>query len=239
MRRIDRWARWALVGILGALGTASCRQVRPDALPHPLPVDAWRAGEDVSPPASAGELSPEVSSDALEEPGIDRSKLDPRLLQEISLHAENTTLTQIILTLAKQAGANVTVDKEVTGETSVQFTRIPLVDAVEQLSRPFGYGLSASGLYLHVFKPTLETRVYQVNFPGASRKGDMKVTVSDRVIAASMPIPGATTGSSGSDTGSSTSIQTDASFNAWKDASGARWPTCVPCATGMTRSATF
>lgn len=205
--------RRALCAVL-VLGMA-CRSVPPGSLSHPTPVDAWRAGAEVA-PAPVTDEPPPAEIEPMAEPPLDRAKLDPRLKQEISLHAEAATLQQIILTLAKQAGANVSVEKDVVGETSVHFVKISLVDAVQQLLQPFGYGLRVDGAFIHVFKPTLVTRLYQVNFPQATRKGTLRVTVSDRVIAASAQIPGAV-GATQGDTGSSTSIETTVQVNVWRD----------------------
>src|SRR4051812_8541920 len=129
---------------LAIAGTLGCGTVKATAIPKPPSAEAWRAAAEIVPPVEPAIPEAEVQVDSgPEQPSFDRFKLDPKLLQEINLRADGQPLDQILLTLAKQAGANVTVDRDVQGATSVQFSHVPLIDAFENVVRPMGYALRA------------------------------------------------------------------------------------------------
>jgi type IV pilus assembly protein PilQ len=88
----------------------------------------------------------------------------------IFIQIENADIRQVIDLIAKQAGANVVIGKEVVGTVSVRFNGVPWQDALDVTVKTLGYTtVSEKHGVIRVVSPEklqdqLETRTYQLRF---------------------------------------------------------------------------
>lgn len=151
----------------------------------------------------------------------------PRAPQEerFSLALNNVPASQFFAAIASGTRYSMLVHPEVTGTISANLKDVTLFEALDAIRELYGYDYDVNGTRIYIKPPTLQTRVFSVNYLTANRRGtsDIRVTsgsVSDSSLggaAASTQgaLPGSTNPGTSTQTLNSSKISTTSSSDFW------------------------
>lgn len=187
------WGRVCVLAGVGLLwGCASDRALRtPD-------VGAAIRAEMAAPAAKESVAVPARVSDALAEPAAKAPPVaqEPRL----DLLVNNAQAREVFLAIVADTRYSMLMHPDVAGTLSVTLRGVTVTEALEAIRDVYGYDFKIDGRRITIFAPTLQTRVFTINYPNAQRLG-----VSDlRVASGAIPSSNASTGQS-----SANSVQND------------------------------
>lgn len=146
------------------------------------------------------------------EPVMDESYAFDDQLFSISVRA--TPLRDVLIALAKQTKLNVVLGSDVNGEEliSVEFDRLPLRSAMEEILQTFEYAYEISGNILRI--KSVETRILHFDYPliYSTSRSD----VGGDMLGSSGSASSSKNSGLNAEFSVSTSIEDDESLNIWK-----------------------
>ena len=179
------------IAVLSVAGCASTPPAKPprsvaisEALQPPEPVPAPVAAP-VAPVAA--EPAPLVAPDPNE--------------PHISIAMNNVPARQFFMALAAGTPYTMLVHTNVAGNLSAKLQNVTVPEALEAMRELYDFDITLQGRKITVRQPVMETRVFQVNYPTGSRKGNSDTRVaagslSDMPMNAALPgMPAPATGS--------------------------------------------
>lgn len=156
------------VGLLG--GCASDRPLRtPDvsaAIRAELPPD--RASKPVAVP-------PRISA-ALAEPAPPTVPLLPE--PKIDLLVNNAQAREVFLAIVADTRYSMLMHPDVGGKLSVTLRGVSVTEALEAIRDVYGYDFKMDGRRITIYAPTLQTRIFTVNYPNSQRLGSSELRVA-------------------------------------------------------------
>ncbi|OGB33803.1 MAG: hypothetical protein A3F78_20685 [Burkholderiales bacterium RIFCSPLOWO2_12_FULL_61_40] len=173
---------------------AGCAAERPLRTP-----DVSAAIRAELPPAAAKPAAvPARVSDALAEPAppVAPPPPEPRL----DLLVNNAQARDVFLAIVADTRYSMLMHPDVSGTLSVTLRGVTVQEALEAIRDVYGYDFKIDGRRITIYAPTLQTRIFTVNYPNSQRSGNSELHVSS----------GAGQSSS---TGSSTSTSSNAAGN--------------------------
>jgi MSHA biogenesis protein MshL len=172
----DSWRRAGagLVTVLGASLLSACA-----ALDRPLRTpdvsDAIRAElPPVTQPAPAA--VPAKVLEALAEPAPPRVVPPPE--PRLDLLVNNANAREVFLAIVADTRYSMLMHPDVTGTLSVTLRGVTVTEALEAIRDVYGYDFKIEGRRITVFAPTLQTRVFTINYPTSQRSGSSELRVS-------------------------------------------------------------
>ncbi|HEY8905777.1 MAG TPA: secretin N-terminal domain-containing protein, partial [Rhodoferax sp.] len=192
-------ARAGLVAAALALG--GCAADRP--LRTPSVSDAIRAA--VSMPAAAVTAAsvpvPARIADALVEPATPPVALPPE--PRIDLLVNNAPAREVFLAMVADTRYSMLMHPDVAGTLSVTLRGVTITEALEAIRDVYGYDFKMDGRRITIFAPTLQTRIFTINYPNSQRSGNSDLRVSSGSEGRSSGTSGSgSTSGGGSTTGS-------------------------------------
>lgn len=212
-----------LAGLLVILGGLSgCTADRP--LRTPSVSEAIRAEVPMpAPVAGAGVQVPARISDALAEPAPPTVPVLPE--PKIDLLVNNAQAREVFLAIVADTRYSMLMHPNVSGTLSVTLRGVTVAEALEAIRDVYGYDFKIDGRRITVYAPTLQTRIFTVNYPNSQRSGNSDLRVSSgggfqasSTSSAATSNPAANAGASQSD-GSRVSTSSKTDF--WAELSGA------------------
>ncbi len=144
---------------------------------------------------------------------------EPRL----DLLVNNAQAREVFLAIVADTRYSMLMHPDVTGTLSVTLRGVTVTEALESIRDVYGYDFRIDGRRITVFAPSLQTRIFTVNYPNSRRQGS-----SDLRVASG----GATTagGGSNSSSGSMAGRRTAPALPALPAAPASNWRTaaCPP-----------
>ena len=195
---------------LSALLLVGCAAERP--LRTPDVTEAVRA-ELVPSPAKPSAVVPAKVSDALAEPAPRAAPLpaEPRL----DLLVNDAQAREVFLAIVADTRYSMLMHPDVAGKLSVTLRGVTVKEALESIRDVYGYDFKIEGRRITVYAPTLQTRIFTINYPNSPREGRSELRIA----------AGGTASVSGSDTttavGSTAASTTDASQRSTNGQAGA------------------
>jgi MSHA biogenesis protein MshL len=173
-----------LCTLVGAAALAACAPIattNPAALPQTSPVQAL-----VNSPAAEAAMAarkvpaPAVAAPVAEVPPAPAAvAAAPRPSEpRMDLIVNNAPARDVFLALGADGRYNVLVHPDLTGTVSVTLRRVTLQEALEALRDVYGYDFRVEGRRITVFPPTLQSRVFVINYLIGQRSGRSDVRVS-------------------------------------------------------------
>lgn len=160
-----------LVMSLGVL--AGCAADRP--LRTPAVEDAMRA--ELSPaPVAAPVAVPARITDALAEPAPPAVPLPPE--PKLDLLVNNAQAREVFLAIVADTRYSMLMHPDVSGTLSVTLRSVTVTEAMEAIRDVYGYDFRIDGRRITVYAPTLQTRIFTVNYPHSQRLGRSELRVS-------------------------------------------------------------
>ncbi len=174
MSRMSSHASSVFHSVAGIVLTA-CLSLACAAQPRPQP-RATEPPAESAPDLVATVLAPRTFS--LPESGPRPPAL--RLLEatRFTLLLQDADLRGVLLGLGRESPLNIIVAPDVTGTVSADLKDASLLEILEQLVAGRGYRYAVEGNLLRIFRDDRETRIYQIDYPNYTRKGDTRVSLA-------------------------------------------------------------
>jgi len=161
-----------LVLALGVLG--ACSTDRP--LRTPSVSEAIRAEVPMPIPAAMPVQVPARITDALAEPAPAAVALPPE--PRIDLLVNNAQAREVFLAIVADTRYSLLMHPNVAGTLSVTLRGVTVVEALEAIRDVYGYDFKMDGRRITIYAPTLQTRIFTVNYPHSQRSGNSELRVS-------------------------------------------------------------
>ena len=186
---------WALIGLM-----AGCANDRP--LRTPDVAETLRAE---LPPAAAkpAVAVPARVSEALAEPAPKAAPLPPE--PRLDLLVNNAQAREVFLAIVADTRYSMLMHPDVSGTLSVTLRGVTVKEALEAIRDVYGYDFKMDGRRITIYAPTLQTRIFTINYPNSQRSG----TSDLRVSSGALPV-GQNTASGAANSGASGSGSTGA-----------------------------
>ncbi|WP_296447331.1 pilus (MSHA type) biogenesis protein MshL [Rhodoferax sp. UBA5149] len=219
------WTRsFSSPGLCVALGVgllAGCAAERP--LRTPDVGAAVRA--DLSPATVAKPVAvPSRISDALAEPAPPVVPLPPE--PRLDLLVNNAQARDVFLAIVADTRYSMLMHPDVAGTLSVTLRGVTVAEALEAIRDVYGYDFKIDGRRITIYAPTLQTRIFTVNYLNSQRVGNSELRVSSGstlpTSAAGGTTAGAATPASGSSQqGEGSRVATTSKTDFWAELAGA------------------
>ena len=193
----------AVMACLALLG--GCAAERP--LRTPNVSDAVRAALPAAPLKSV--VVPARISDALAEPAP--PAVPPTPEPRLDLLVNNALAREVFLAIVADTRYSMLMHPDVAGNLSVTLRGVTVAEALEAIRDVYGYDFKIEGRRITIYAPTLQTRIFTVNYPLSQRVGNSELRVASGAMSQSGASGNSTPGGSPQIEGSrvSTSSKTD------------------------------
>lgn len=178
--------------------------------------------------ASAPGAVPAGVTDALAEPAPAAVTAPPE--PRLDLLVNNASAREVFLALVADTRYSMLMHPDVTGTISVTLRGVTVKEALESIRDVYGYDFRMEGRRITIYAPTLQTRIFTLNYPHAQRSGRSEVRVSSGaapvnpgtpgvagVPAATAAIPGGTAAATTSIQRESSRVSTNSSSDFWTE----------------------
>ena len=151
---------------------------------------------------------PAQVSDALAEPAP--KPMAPPAEPRLDLLVNNAQAREVFLAIVADTRYSMLMHPDVSGTLSVTLRGVTVTEALEAIRDVYGYDFKIEGRRIVVYAPTLQTRVFTINYPHALRIGNSELRVTSGSTANSNNGSSGGAGNTGG-TGTGTSGGTGAS----------------------------
>ena len=134
-------------------------------------------------------------------PALAHGRTPPPPELKIDLLVNNAQAREVFLALVADTRYSMLLHPDVAGTLSVALRNVTLFEALESLRDVYGYDFKINGQRITVYAPTLQTRIFTVNYPISQRSGSSEL----RVASGSSLVPAGSAGSTGSNSSASSS----------------------------------
>ena len=114
--------------------------------------------------------------DALAEPAPPAQPLPPE--PRIDLLVNNAQAREVFLAIVADTRYSMLMHPDVKGTLSVTLRGVTVTEALESIRDVYGYDFKMEGRRITIYAPTLQTRVFTVNYPNSQRTGNSETRVS-------------------------------------------------------------
>jgi len=219
--------RWCLAGtgLLAALLLGGCSADRP--LRTPSVSEAIRAEVPMPAPAASSATVPTRITDALAEPAPPVVTLPAE--PKIDLLVNNAQAREVFLAIVADTRYSMLMHPDVAGTLSVTLRGVTVTEALEAIRDVYGYDFKMEGRRIIIYAPTLQTRIFTINYPNSQRSGnsDLRVSSGGGAQSSTSSTNSSSTSNSGnnSTTGSSQTegsrVSTASKTDYWTELTGA------------------
>lgn len=127
-------------------------------------------------PKTAPAAVPAKVSEALAEPAPPRVAPPPE--PRLDLLVNNANAREVFLAIVADTRYSMLMHPDVAGTLSVTLRGVTVTEALEAIRDVYGYDFKIEGRRITVFAPTLQTRVFTINYPTSQRTGSSDLRVS-------------------------------------------------------------
>lgn len=217
-----------LCGVIGLGLLAGCGADRP--LRTPEVSSAIRA--ELSAATKTASVPTRIS-DALAEPAPPTVPIAPE--PRLDLLVNNAQAREVFLAIVADTRYSMLMHPDVAGMISVTLRGVTVLEALEAIRDVYGYDFKIEGRRITVFGPTMQTRIFTVNYPHSQRLGssDLRVAAgaaptntgtgvaNQAGVVSQAGVPGATPGTPGVGTtalqNSSSRVSTTSKTDFWSE----------------------
>ncbi len=133
-----------------------------------LPSQQAEAAKPLPPP---GEKLREIVVPQMEE----AKKVPDRLF---SIYARDSNIQDVLLAFSKESELNIVIDPELNGKVTIDLKRVTLKEALDAILSPLGWTYTIDGRFIRISKPSMETRLFTLNYIATKRTGKREVYAS-------------------------------------------------------------
>jgi MSHA biogenesis protein MshL len=139
--------------------TDAIRAELPAPVVHPAPV-----------------VVPARISEALAEPAPVATPLPPE--PRIDLLVNNAQAREVFLAIVADTRYSMLMHPDVAGTLSATLRGVTVTEALEAIRDVYGYDFKMEGRRITIYAPTLQTRIFTVNYPHSQRMGNSELRVA-------------------------------------------------------------
>lgn len=165
---------YRMAGLLLCLGLLAGCAERPRRTPDMA--EAIRTEIAPAAAATANGTVPTRVSDALAEPAPPVAVVPPE--PRLDLLVNNASAREVFLALVADTRYSMLMHPDVTGSISVTLRGVTVKEALESIRDVYGYDFRIEGRRITVYAPTLQTRIFTLNYPHAQRVGRSELRVA-------------------------------------------------------------
>lgn len=208
------------VGLLSAVALlAGCAADRPMRTPD---VHAAIQSEmaAAATPVAASKAVPAAVTESLAEPAaVAAATPEPR----IDLLINNAQVRDVFLAIVADTRYSMLMHPDIKGTLSVTLRGVTVKEALDAIRDVYGYDYKMEGRRITVFPPSLQTRVFTVNYPNSQRVGasDLRVSSGGTTGSSTSGTTGSTASSGTSTQQQSSSVSTSSRTDFWSEMASA------------------
>jgi len=141
--------------------------------------------EEMPPPrVSAPPVAvPQRVTEALAEPAP--AKAAPVPEPRIDLLVNNAQAREVFLAIVADTRYSMLMHPDVKGTLSVTLRGVTVTEALEAIRDVYGYDFKIDGRRITIYAPTLQTRIFTINYPQSQRSGTSELSVSSGTVSGS------------------------------------------------------
>lgn len=194
--------------LLAGCALPPSKQETYDLIKSELSKAAAQKAKPAEPDAVAAALLPNLSSEIP----------TPRKPQEerFSLNFSNAPAAQFFLGIVSGTRYNMLVHPEVTGNISATLKDVTLFEALDAIRELYGYDYKVEGNRIYIKPLSLQTRVFQINYLAAIRRGTSDIRVTSGSVSDVVP----NGSNSGSNSGTSATNNNNGGNNGGNNGNG-------------------
>ncbi len=170
---------WAITLAMSLIVTGCANQASKQSLGDAIRTEMAQ----VAAPKPAAAVPPQIS-DALQSADaatqVASSPAEPRF----DLIVNNALVREVFLAMVTDTRYSMLMHPEVSGSLSVTLRGITVREALEAIRDVYGYDFKIDGRRITVFPPTLQTRIFTVNYLNAKRDGKSEIRVNSGATTA-------------------------------------------------------
>jgi MSHA biogenesis protein MshL len=134
-------------------------------------------------------------SAALAEPAPPAVALPPE--PRLDLLVNNALAREVFLAIVADTRYSMLMHPDVAGTLSVTLRGVTVLEALEAIRDVYGFDFKIDGRRITIYAPTLQTRVFTVNYPNSQRVGNSELRVASGAAMQSAGSTGSTGAASG------------------------------------------
>ena len=169
-----------------------------------------RAEMDAATAARPAVVVPAQISDALQVNDTAAAAAQVPAEARFDLIVNNALAREVFLAMVTETRYSMLMHPDVTGALSVTLRGVTVREALEAIRDVYGYDFKIDGRRITVFPPTLQTRIFTVNYLNAQREGRSEIRVNSG--ATSVPGSGSVAGQPAAPQGSGQPPQQQQAF---------------------------
>ena len=187
-------------------------------------LDAARAG---LPPAALPGAPPALAVLPASEPAPAAPVAPAEREPVLDLLVNNAPAREVFLALVADTRYSMLMHPDVVGTLSVTLRGVTLSEALEAIRDVYGYDFKIEGRRITIYAPTLQTRIFTVNYPQSQRVGssDLRLSPGSALQAAAAGRTaaggGATGGATGAQQTEGSRVTTTSKTDFWTELAGA------------------
>lgn len=225
----DGWMpmqRWMIIALITMVtGCADMMPRRSGATHDAINKELDRAVQERKPATTEAVSRALLPPLVVEMPGADARKPETRF----DLSVSNAPAAQVFMAIVSGTRFSMVLHPEVKGDLSVNLKDVTVPEALDTLRDLYGFDYSVQGNRITVLPASLQTRIFQVNYLQARRRGQTETRISSGSLveapaSAAAPAAGATpvpttgpTGQTGPRAAESTRVTTNSDSDFWND----------------------
>ncbi len=120
-------------------------------------------------------IVPSRISDALAEPLL--PTVAPAPEPRLDLLVNNALARDVFLAIVADTRYSLLMHPDVAGSLSVTLRGVTVMEALEAIRDVYGYDFKIDGRRITIYAPTLQTRIFVVNYPNSQRTGNSELRV--------------------------------------------------------------
>ena len=119
---------------------------------------------------------PQRVTEALAEPAP--AKAPPTPEPRLDLLVNNAQAREVFLAIVADTRYSMLMHPDVKGTLSVTLRGVTVTEALEAIRDVYGYDFKIDGRRITIYAPTLQTRIFTINYPQSQRSGTSELSVS-------------------------------------------------------------
>ncbi len=119
-------------------------------------------------------------SEALAEPAPKAAPLQPE--PRLDLLVNNAQAREVFLAIVADTRYSMLMHPDVSGTLSVTLRGVTVKEALEAIRDVYGYDFKMDGRRITIYAPTLQTRIFTINYPDSQRTGTSDLRVSSGAL---------------------------------------------------------
>ena len=143
---------------------------------------------------------PSRISDALAEPAQPVVPMAPE--PKLDLLVNNAQAREVFLAIVADTRYSMLMHPDVAGTLSVTLRGVTVAEALEAIRDVYGYDFKMEGRRITIYAPTLQTRIFTVNYPNSQRLGNSELRVASGAALQSSSTGGTASGAGAPASGS-------------------------------------